>query len=256
MTAMYRLTDLALPYLLDSTDISFCAKGLYVIICHVQPESLAHLTSVARISRAVIERECKALKEKGWLSFEIAKSRRTVIIPTAPDEVQQELVNWLDEVRETWVPRGENIMRAMLDNTVAVSNCLDNCRPSCITNPDSGHPLEFDRFYYSRGVAFEFQGIQHRVLTSLHESNEEFEEAQMRDLLKVGLSTKYGIEVVEITEADLRIDRIVARVPAGMPLVRIDRESRFVRRLDQIGQGYIHWCKRKRAQDAKRGGIQ
>jgi len=122
MSTTYRLTDLALPYLLDGTGISFCAKGLYILICHVQPESIAHLALVSGVSGPVVKRECKALKEEGWLSFDITKSQRTIITPTAPDGVQQELVKWLDGVRATWFPAGENIMRSMLDNTVAVSD--------------------------------------------------------------------------------------------------------------------------------------
>ena len=254
MTTMYRLTDVALPYLLDNAGISFCAKGLYILICHAQPESIVRLASVSGVSEAVVRRECNTLKEEGWLSFDIAKSHRTIITPTAPDQVQQELVEWIEGVKAAWFPFGENLMRAVLDNTVAVSRYLDNCRPGHIVNPKSGYRLEFDRFYYSLGVAFEFQGIQHRQLTSLHEGQTEFEEAQMRDLMKTGLSLKHGIEVVEITEDDLRIDRMITKIPARLPRVRIDRASEYVRRLDRFGQEYIYWCRRKRGQNTKPGG--
>jgi hypothetical protein len=113
---------------------------------------------------------------------------------------------------------------------------------------------EVQRFYYSLGVAFEFQGIQHRRLTSLHEGKTEFEEAQMRDLMKMGLSLKHGIEVVEITEDDLRIDRMLPKIPARLARVRMDRASEYVRRLDRFAQEYIYWCRRKRGQNAKLGG--
>lgn len=174
--------------------------------------------------------------------------------PSAPDQVQQELVKWVEGVKAAWFPFGENLMRAVLDNTVAVSRYLDNCRPVHIANPKSGYRLEFDRFYYSLGVAFEFQGIQHRQLTSLHEGKTEFEEAQMRDLMKMGLSLKHGIEVVEITEDDLRIGRMITKIPARLPRVRIDRASEYVRRLDRFGQEHIYWCRRKRGQNTKPGG--
>ena len=120
MAMTYRLTDLALPYLLDSPDISFCAKGLYILICYIQPESLAHLASASGVSRVIVRRECNALKDEGWLSFDILKSERTIITPTAPDGVQQQLVKWFDGIKDTWFPMGESIMKAMLDNTVAV----------------------------------------------------------------------------------------------------------------------------------------
>jgi len=253
MSTTYRLTDLALPYLLDSPDISFCAKGPYILICHIQPESLTHLASASGVSRVIVRRECNALKDEGWLSFDILKSERTIITPTAPDGVQQQLVKWFDGIKDTWFPMGESIMKAMLDNTVAVPRCLDNCRPSHIVNPVSGYRLEFDRFYYSHGVAFEFQGIQHRRRTDLHKSDAEFEDAQMRDLVKIGLSARHNIEVVEITAADLRIDRIITKIPARLPLLRIDA-GEFVRRLDRVGQEYMFWCKRNQGRKTKPDG--
>ena len=144
-------------------------------------------------------------------------------------------------------------MKAMLDNAVAVPRCLDNCRPTHIANPASGYRLEFDRFYHSHGVAFEFQGIQHRRRTDLHKSDEEFENAQMRDLVKIGLSSRHSIEVVEITAADLRIDRIITKIPARLPQLRIDT-GEFVRRLDRVGQEYIFWCKRNQGRKTKPDG--
>jgi len=249
MPAMYRLTDLALPYLLDNSDLSFCAKGLYILICHFQPRSIAHLASVSGVDRAVLERECKELKDKGWLKFDIIKSRPTIITPTAPNKVQEQLVSVLKNDKGSWFPKGESIMKAMLDNIVASSDFLDNCRPDHITNPTTGHRLEFDR-QYGQGVVFEFQGIQHRKPTSLHPSDEEFADAQARDLIKIGLSAKHGIVVVEITEADLRIDRMITKIPERLPLLRIDRTAKYIRYLDQIGYSYISSCRRARKQNA------
>jgi hypothetical protein len=250
MPATYRMTDLASPYLLDSSDISFRAKNLYLLICRVMPRSIAHIASLSGIDRDVIERECAELKGKGWVKFDILKSRPTIITPTAPDEVQDELIKVLKQDKAYWYPLGERIMKAMLDNTVASSNYLDNCRPDYVANPATGYRLEFDRLY-GWSVAFEFQGVQHRRLTSLHASGKEFEDAQTRDLVKIGLSTRHGIEVVEITEEDLRIDRMIARIPESLPLLRIDRAAKFIRYLDRLGFSYLSYCKRKRTQDAK-----
>ena len=76
----------------------------------------------------------------------------------------------------------------------------------------------------------------------------------MRDLMKMGLSLKHGIEVVEITEDDLRIDRMLPKIPARLARVRMDRASEYVRRLDRFAQEYIYWRRRKRGQNAKLGG--
>ena len=75
----------------------------------------------------------------------------------------------------------------------------------------------------------------------------------MRDLVKIGLSARHNIEVVEITAADLRIDRIITKIPARLPLLRIDA-GEFVRRLDRVGQEYMFWCKRNQGRKTKPGG--
>ncbi len=242
--ASYRLTDLALPYLLDTDDLSLCAKALYELVCHHQPDSIAQLALAAGLSRETVRRECMVLKDKGWFKLEVVKARRTIIVPTAPDELQKKLAEALTEWRNHWFRVGESLMKALLDNTVASSDYFDNCRPGHIANPKTGHRLEFDRLYYP-DVAFEFQGPQHRRRTSLHQSEEEFREAQERDLVKAALAAKFGIQIVEIVETDLTIDGILAKIPNGMPLVRIDKEGKFIHRLNQMGYGFIAYCKRK-----------
>ena len=70
-------------------------------------------------------------------------------------------------------------------------------------------------------------------------------DAQERDLVKAALASKSGIQVVEIVATDLTIDGILAKIPDGMPLVRIDRGCKFIRQLNQTGYGFIAYCKRK-----------
>ena len=244
MPASYRLTDLALPYLLDTDDVSLSAKGLYQLVCHHRPNSIAQLALASGLSRETVRRECMVLKDKGWLKLEVVKARRTIIVPTAPDKLQKKLANALTKWRHLWFRVGESLMRVLLDNTVASYEYFDNCRPSDIANPKTGHRLEFDRLYYP-DVAFEFQGPQHRQRTSLHQSEKEFMDAQERDLVKAALASKSGIQVVEIVATDLTIDGILAKIPDGMPLVRIDRGCKFIRQLNQTGYGFIAYCKRK-----------
>ncbi len=252
VSASYRLTDLALPYLLDDSEISFHGKGLYILICHFQPQSFAHLARVSGIDRQHVERECTDLRKKEWLIFDTLAGSPTIITPTAPDRVQEKLVETLVDDQESWFPAGEKTMKAMLDNAVASSDYIDNSRPRHVTNPKTGHPLEFDRLY-KQGVAFEFQGIQHRERTSLHQSDEEFEEAQTRDLVKMALSAKLEIEVVEITETDLTMERIIAKIPKKLEILRIDRSSKYIHRLDRLGHSYMAWCKRKRKRESRSG---
>lgn len=237
MPRSYRLTDLAYPYLLASSDVSFRAKSLYDLICRCRPNSFAHLAALSGLDPRTLRKECEALKKHGWLKFETAKSLSTIIIPTAPSAVQTRLSVDLTEYRRFWPWYGESIMKVMLDNTVHSSNCLDNCRPHRMSNPETGKALELDRLYYPN-VAFEFQGRQHHQLTPLHKDEQQFERAKLLDLAKVGLGTKLDIEIVEITIADLTIEGIIAKIPKVLEIQRIDMEGEYIRFLDAMGREY------------------
>lgn len=71
-------------------------------------------------------------------------------------------------------------MKVMLDNTVQSSNCLDNCRPQRMSNPETGKALELDRLYFPN-AAFELQGRQHHQLTSMRRDEQHFEQAKLLD---------------------------------------------------------------------------
>lgn len=66
----------------------------------------------------------------------------------------------LTEYRRFWAWFGESVMKVMLDNTIRSLNCLDNCRPQRMSNPETGKALELDRLYFPN-AAFELQGRQH-----------------------------------------------------------------------------------------------
>jgi len=238
MPRSYRLTDLAYPYLLATTEIPFRAKAIYDLICRCKPNSLAEIAALSNITRKTVLKQCEILKEKGWLKFEVAKSSSTIIIPTAPSAVQTRLATDLTEYRRFWPLLGESIMKVMLDNTVQSSNCLDNCRPQQMSNPETGKALELDRLYYPN-IAFEFQGRQHHQLTPLHSNEQQFERAKLLDLAKVGLGEKLGIQIVEITIDDLTIDGIIAKIPKELEIQRIDREGEYIRFIDAMGRDYI-----------------
>lgn len=238
MPRSYRLTDLAYPYLLASTDISFRGKCLYDLICRCRPNSLAEITAISGLAWKTVKKECESLKKHGWLKFEITKSLSTLIIPIAPSAVQTRLATDLTEYRRFWAWFGESLMKVMLDNTVQSSSCLDNCRPQRMSNPETGKALELDRLYFPN-VAFEFQGRQHHQLTSMHKDEQHFERAKLLDLAKVGLAEKLGIQIVEITIDDLTIDGIVAKIPETLEIQRIDREGEYIQFIDAMGQDYI-----------------
>jgi hypothetical protein len=55
--------------------------------------------------------------------------------------------------------KGEFLMKRNLDLWVHSSEFVDNARPDHLTTPTSDHPLEYDRYYYQLGVAFELSSM-------------------------------------------------------------------------------------------------
>lgn len=71
--------------------------------------------------------------------------------------------------------------------------------------------------------------------------------------MRMALSAKFEIEVVEITETDLTLERMIAKIPEGLEILRIDKRSRYVRYLDRTGLSCMAWCKRKRKRESQSG---
>ena len=132
----------------------------------------------------------------------------------------------------------------MLDNIVASSDFLDNCRPDHITTRRQDTALEFDRQYAE--VCLRVSGNSTRKPTSLPKRRGSLQTHRHGDLNQLGPVNRS----LEITEADLRIDRMITKIPERLPLLRIDRTAKYIRYLDQIGYSYISSCRRARKQNA------
>ena len=100
-------------------------------------------------------------------------------------------------------------MKMMLDRLVDNSwQCIDNYRPEWLTNPETGMPLELDRYYTlgERQVAFEFQGDQH--YSDLIQKK--------RDATKIQLCKKHGVIMEWVGAFDLTWKQMTAKVRGSL----------------------------------------
>ena len=74
-------------------------------------------------------------------------------------------------------------------------------RPDFLKHPSTGKNLELDGYNEALGVAFEYQGIQHRVFhPRFHKTQDDFRKQQERDAYKKQVCEDLGIRLLEIPD--------------------------------------------------------
>lgn len=201
-----------------------------------QPELAAAL---GLKSTKVLRSAVAQLRAGGWLRTELARSRAGMAyelldpylaLRSAKAERIQELI-----VRTN--PKGEFIMKKMLDELVSDEVFQDSARPGFLRNPLTGERMEFDRWYTEARVAIEFQGIQHYRATK-DISEQQVRKQQARDLMKQGLAAKKSIQVVLVHGRDLTFSRLGALLQDLVPLRELRTEDPVVQMLAGEGQRY------------------
>jgi len=69
--------------------------------------------------------------------------------------------------------------------------------------------------------------------------------------MKVEFCRAEGIPLMIITEDDLSLDGILAKLPPELPRAHFDRKSAYIRTLDELCKAYVASCKRARLRDAR-----
>lgn len=229
---------------LDET-LPLSARYLYILALATRPDSIDQLRRLAGMSRQSVFRATKILSEKGWIRM-VKSSYRKEVVPLVPDEIQRQQAEKLREVKGMAAYLGEFLMKRWLDVLVDSDNFIDNARPGFLRNPKTGQPLEYDR-YYLEGVAFEFNGIQHYETSQQFPNEELILETQIRDLLKIGLSHRKGVVLVEVVDEDLNLKNMLQKIPSKLPLHRIDENGPYIRALEEISKEHIlNMAKKKR----------
>jgi len=214
--------------------------GAFVAIWLGQPASLHDLAKRLRVSRAAADTIRKRLAQRGWL--ELRKSghgRRVMPVALLPSWCQERLAAKLLDGYALAPNRAEYLMRAYLSLRVACLDYVDNARPGYLTNPLSAEPLEYDRLYVARSVAFEFDGPQHQGLTKHYRDESALRQTKARDLIKRGLSYNANVTVVTVTVDSLHPDDLEKLIPAHMPRRPIDRNGPYFRTLVTLYDRYL-----------------
>lgn len=97
---------------------------------------------------------------------------------------------------------GEYICRTTLQTIFGLP--FNKCRPRFLKNPESKRNLELDGYNEDLKLAFEYQGIQHRVYPNkFHKTENEHEEQLRRDIFKKQKCEKYSIHLLVIYDEEI-----------------------------------------------------
>lgn len=147
---------------------------------------------------------------------------------------------------------GEALMQAMLTECVMDTEFQDNARLSLITNPLTGEPLEFDRWYPGPKVAIEYNGRQHYETTEEFPDPEAVLRQQARDLIKDALARRHGITLITVDEPELTFAQLIAKVTGVLPIRALRQEDPIVRYLQRESEKhlrrYARWLAEQKTQ--------
>ncbi len=223
------------------------AKALFMTLVQLGPCSVIELSAASGISRETVRPLVGILVRMGWA---IVSGRRNhkVIVASRPESIQQALANWLREIRPMLNPVGENLSKLLFDVGVDDYDYVDNARPPFLQSSETGEYLELDRWYYKKRVGEEYDGTQHFVVSDLADEKK-LKEIQARDAMKMEICKAKGIPLIVITEDDLSLDGILAKLPPQLPKAHVDRNDLYVRTLEELCEEYVASCRRARARE-------
>lgn len=202
--------------------------------------SYRQLSSLSGYTVNTAKAAIDSLVRHGWLDVQHPANRLHPVTFRLRNPVAQRQAAEVEAARlriEEERPRGETIMREILDVLVDSTEFEDNAAPGFLVNPVTGKRLEFDRYDFTHRVAFEFQGAQHFGAT------ERFTEAQsarqqVRDLTKLGLCARLGITLVEVLPGDLSLEGMRQKIGTLLPLRSLRGREALLELLDSAGRGY------------------
>lgn len=237
-------TDLVLDQRLPMT-----AKSLYMTLVQQGPCSVLQLSVAAGLTRQTTKKLACILLEAGWVKIGGSRNCR-VVVATQPEATRVRLFDNLIETRTNGYPVGESLTGLVLDVVVDDDQYINHARLSFLQNRKTGEYMELDRWYYRRRWGEEYEGIQHFQVTQGTDAAK-LREIQERDAAKAAICRAKNIPLMIVTEDDLSIDGILAKLPPGLPKARFDRDDPYVLKLNELCEDYVASCRRARARDAR-----
>jgi len=210
-------------------------KGLFtlfsVLLERGEPLTFRNVVARSGLSAKTVRSHLKVLEARNYISVvPSAQDRRErLVLPIGSSEerceamikaITRHLAQARSRIRDEGSKEsiGETLMKEWLNLLIALNVFTDNARPGFLINPLSGDVLEYDRWYPGARLAFEFQGPHHFRTTRLQSDPNALARQVTNDLVKLGLSQRNGITLVEVRPADLRMDRLLKLIPPRTPL--------------------------------------
>ena len=227
-------------------------KGLYALIAVLAAEgksmNLSWLSRQAGCSRKKVRSHLNHLEARALLSVVASEedSRAQIVLLTGSVEERnqnliRQIIQRVDRVRRNRDQQvkesvGEAWMKEWLTLLIADDLFTDNARPGFLVSTLTGERLEYDRWYPRLKLAWEFHGPHHFDQAD----KAQLARQQTNDMMKIGLSQRAGVRLIEITAEDLRLDRILALIPDGTPLRSLDGLGEVISFLELESAKYRH----------------
>lgn len=198
--------------------------------------ALRHLAALTGQAVNTLRADLATMVKLGWIEIRPGERRRSCF--RLCDPVRRQEVERLEKLmlQLKHAPyRGEALLKAILDIIVADTRFVDNARPPFLTNPITGLPLEYDRYYPDRKVAIEFNGSQHEQPTDRFPNHDS---RLVRDLIKEALSARAGVTLLVFRPSDLRLSTIVKMVRPHLPLRSISATDPAIPFIEECTRAY------------------
>lgn len=234
--------------LVSDEELSALAKSLYLIMSLYNTCSMKQLSTASGLSREAVRYLVNELAQAGWAKVEGKRNLRR-ITPSIPEKTQRIMIARLKEHRSYAATVGEYLMKRLLDVLVDSDDYIDNARPWFLQNPNTNQFMEYDRFYATAGVAFEFNGPQHYGTTEIFQDAEEVDEIMQRDKMKADLSDTRNIILVSVTEDDLSFEKMSKKIPERLPKANYHPDCLYVRTLEDMCGEYVANCRKRRTRE-------
>ena len=105
--------------------------------------------------------------------------------------------------------KSESNMITALSNIFPNEEAATNWRPNWLKNPETNKNLEIDAYYSKLKLAFEYDGIQHRLFTRMfHNTPSDFFSQVGRDAIKAVALKHLGIKLIRISDMYKTVEEI------------------------------------------------
>lgn len=234
--------------LIRHPDLTVAAKCLYALLLALGDSESATLGRLQLIEQAGIGHDnavraaLRQLQTTGWL-----RSRRNASHQTYTHELLDPHLHARHTLQRRAAARlaeaefyGEKLMHLMLRTLVDNPGYVENVRLEKITNPTTGDQLEFDGWFPTANVAFEFNGPQHDGPTAVFPDAEAAKLQMMRDAFKEALAIRNKIVLIVVPPQELTFAQLRQKIGDLLPMHELHLADPLVAFLTKASRRYAY----------------